>query len=212
MKLYTYDHCPFCTRVRVILALTNTKFEHIILLNDDEKTPIKMIGKKMLPILEMDGKFIPESLDIIRLINSRHKILVDKKNPHIETWVEDAHNYIMSLCFPRFIKIDLPEFATKSAIKYFTEKKEVSIKMSFEKALNMTNELKFEAENHIKMLAPLISDRIILKQKEFSESDIILFSTLRMLSVVYGLKWDKAVQDYVRNISAITQIPLHKSC
>jgi len=54
MKLYIYDHCPFCVRARMIFGLRGVEVENIILANDDENTPIGMIGAKQVPILEKD--------------------------------------------------------------------------------------------------------------------------------------------------------------
>ena len=46
MKLYIYDHCPFCVRARMIFGLRNVPVEEIVLLNDDEATAIGLIGTK----------------------------------------------------------------------------------------------------------------------------------------------------------------------
>ena len=54
MKLYHYVHCPFCVRVRMGLGYLGINFESIVLAYDDEKTPVKLTGKKMLPILVSD--------------------------------------------------------------------------------------------------------------------------------------------------------------
>ena len=70
MKLYIYDHCPFCVRARMIFGLRGVAVEEVILQNDDEETPIKMIGAKQVPILQKDdGSFMGESLDIVRHID-----------------------------------------------------------------------------------------------------------------------------------------------
>ena len=70
MKLYIYDHCPFCVRARMIFGLRGVEVENIILANDDEDTPIGMIGAKQVPILEKDdGTFMGESLDIVHYID-----------------------------------------------------------------------------------------------------------------------------------------------
>ena len=53
MKLYIYDHCPYCVKARMIFGLKAFPFKLMCLLNDDEKTPISMIGVKMLPILKL---------------------------------------------------------------------------------------------------------------------------------------------------------------
>ena len=52
MKLYIYDHCPFCVRARMIFGLRDVAVEEIVLANDDEATPIGMIGSKQVPILQ----------------------------------------------------------------------------------------------------------------------------------------------------------------
>lgn len=54
MKLYVYDHCPFCVKARMIFGIKNIPVEIITLLNDDETIPIQLIGKKMLPILQLE--------------------------------------------------------------------------------------------------------------------------------------------------------------
>ena len=41
-----YDHCPFCVRARMIFGLKNLPVELIVLANDDEATPIGLVGKK----------------------------------------------------------------------------------------------------------------------------------------------------------------------
>ena len=52
MKLYIYDHCPFCVRARMSFGLRDVAVEEVVLANDDETTPIGMIGSKQVPILQ----------------------------------------------------------------------------------------------------------------------------------------------------------------
>lgn len=66
MKLYIYDHCPFCVRARMAAGLFGADVEEAVLANDDEATPIGMIGAKQVPVLQKeDGSFMGESLDIV---------------------------------------------------------------------------------------------------------------------------------------------------
>ncbi len=51
MKLYVYDHCPFCVRARMIFGLKNLPVELVVLANDDEATPIGLVGKKLYQFL-----------------------------------------------------------------------------------------------------------------------------------------------------------------
>ena len=55
MILFHYDHCPYCVKARMIFGLKNLSFEEKVLPNDDEKTPIEMIGQKMVPILKKEN-------------------------------------------------------------------------------------------------------------------------------------------------------------
>ena len=71
-RLYVYDHCPFCVRVRLAFGLKNIKHELRFLANDDIETPTALVGKKIAPIFEMPSKgfAMPESLDIISKVDS----------------------------------------------------------------------------------------------------------------------------------------------
>lgn len=51
MKLYVYDHCPFCVRARMIFGLKNLPVELVVLANDDEATPIALVGKRLCQFL-----------------------------------------------------------------------------------------------------------------------------------------------------------------
>lgn len=46
MKLFIYDHCPFCVKARMIFGLKHLPIRPVTLLNDDETTPFNLIGKK----------------------------------------------------------------------------------------------------------------------------------------------------------------------
>jgi glutaredoxin 2 len=69
--VFSYDHCPFCVRVRLALGVKNVKHNVVFLANDDVATPTALIGKKIAPIFQMPGEFVmPESLDIIAKVDS----------------------------------------------------------------------------------------------------------------------------------------------
>jgi len=56
----------------MIFGLTQTPVELIPLANDDEATPIGLIGAKQVPILQKaDGSHMGESLDIVRYIDAQ---------------------------------------------------------------------------------------------------------------------------------------------
>ena len=126
MKLYVYDHCPFCARARMIFGLKNLPVELVVLANDDEATPIGLVGKKVVPILvKEDGTAMPESLDIVHYVDEHfgEKILSEHIRPEIEAWLKEVGSYYGHLSTARFTQIGLPEFETQSAVDYFTKKK-----------------------------------------------------------------------------------------
>ena len=172
-----------------------------------------MIGKKQVPILEVDGKYIPESLDIINFLNQKSNFLKKKVESKIETkavvkWLEEASPIISKLFLPRCIQLGGEEFKTPSAIKYFKDKKEANFKTTFEKLIAKTPELKAQIEEMLNDLEPLIHGLPSNKNQDFTIEDIMLFASLHMLSTVPFLRWNKKVKDYMMHISTLSKMPL----
>lgn len=211
MKLFIYDHCPYCVKARMIFGLKGINFDLVTLLNDDEKTPISMIGQKMVPILEKDdGSYMAESMDIVNYIDSEYgesPIIKGPKNPKISEWLGETTEYLYRLAMPRWVKVDLEEFKTQAAIDYFTNKKERMIG-SFEENLNESDELIAKANKHLEALSLLIISNNAVNG-DLSEDDIHLFTSLRSLSVVKGINYPKNVMEYMKEMSERTNIPLH---
>ena len=72
LNLHIYEHCPYCTKARYIFGVKKLDVNINYILNDDVEGPTKMIGQKMVPILEYESsKFMGESIDIIRFIDEK---------------------------------------------------------------------------------------------------------------------------------------------
>ena len=87
MKLYIYDHCPYCLKARMIFGLKNIPVELHVLLNDDAETPTRMVGQKQVPILQKDdSRYMPESMDIVHYVDKLDgkPLLTGKRSPAIE--------------------------------------------------------------------------------------------------------------------------------
>ena len=66
MKLYVYDHCPFCAKARMIFGLKSLPLELNYLLENDADTPTRLVGKKTTPILQKaDGSHMAESMESV---------------------------------------------------------------------------------------------------------------------------------------------------
>jgi len=193
MKLYVYDHCPFCIRPRMIMGLKNIETEQIFLANDDEDTPISMIGKKMLPILATDeGTFIGESLDIVTYLDQHvgTPCLTLPDDKHIEAWIDSVSETIFKLTIPRWVCAGYPEFEKESARNYFIIKKE-AVFGSF-----------IDLMKNSDMFIEAVNDRLHeLESTAWSMTDIILYPVLRALSIVEGIFWPAHVDKWRKNMA-----------
>lgn len=212
MKLYIYDHCPFCVKARMIFGLKNLPVELVVMLNDDEETPTRLIGQKMVPILQKeDGSCMPESLDIVRYVDKLNgePLLTGKTNPAITDWLRNVNSYLNKLLLPRIAESGFAEFATPEARAWFKTKKEANI--------GDFAELKQHAEGLVKKISNDLRDldKLIVKPNavngELSLDDINLFPVLRSLTLIAGINWPSRVADYRDNMAKQTQVNLLSS-
>lgn len=208
MKLYIYDHCPFCVRARMAAGLFGADVEEAVLANDDEATPIGMIGAKQVPVLQKeDGSFMGESLNIVRHFD-REDRLKDEVRPEIRAWLDKVGGYNDKLVQPRVIKIGLPEFATPEAVKYFTDKKEKSIG-SFSANLNKTAQYLERINADLQELENLMDGASDGINGGIGMEDILVFPVLRNLTVVRGIEWPQKVMGYLMMMSEKSGVPLY---
>lgn len=213
MKLYIYDHCPYCVKARMIFGLKKQAVKLVCLLNDDEKTPKSMIGEKMVPILEKKPKdFMPESLDIISYIDKKKgpKKVLWKTNRKLSNWLDKNSTLCYELAMPRWVKAPLAEFKTKKARDYFQKKKEDYIG-PFKDCLNNTPELIEEMTEELEVLSSMFEKNQKFFLETLSLNDFHLFPFLRSLSIVKGLSFPKKVKYYSQAMSKQVKIPLHHS-
>lgn len=213
MTLYHYDHCPYCVKVRMLIGLKNIPFETKALPNDDERTPIGLTGKKMVPIIiREDGKPMNESLDILAYLDTLPAygapIVGDSRSDlRLQKWLQDARQYHYFLAMPRWIKIGLPEFSTDSAVQYFVAKK-TAFMGSFEQRMAETPRLMDQAHAHLAELEKIMGDSEYI-WGELTLDDFHLFATLRALTCVRGLKFPPKIDRYMNNLSKKSKVHLH---
>ncbi|ORE93305.1 glutaredoxin 2 [Aurantimonas sp. 22II-16-19i] len=209
MKLYVYDHCPFCVKAQAIFGLKDLPFELVVMANDDAATPERMIGRKMAPILENDGRYTPESMDIVRAVDAmtEPRVLVGPTNPDVARWIEEGSETLYRLAMPRWAAAPLAEFATDEARAFFTANKEKAIG-PFAGRLAETEALVAAANAHLRQLEPLVRSPEAVNG-ELSEDDIHLFAHLRAMSIVRDVSYPPAVDAYRRRMSERTGVPLH---
>ncbi|QLS85636.1 glutaredoxin 2 [Escherichia coli] len=210
MKLYIYDHCPYCLKARMIFGLKNIPVELHVLLNDDAETPTRMVGQKQVPILQKDdSRYMPESMDIVHYVDKLDgkPLLTGKRSPAIEEWLRKVNGYANKLLLPRFAKSAFDEFSTPAARKYFVDKKEASAG-NFADLLAHSDGLIKNISDDLRAL-----DKLIVKPNavngELSEDDIQLFPLLRNLTLVAGINWPSRVADYRDNMAKQVMTPTY---
>ncbi|WP_138467472.1 glutaredoxin 2 [Poseidonocella sp. HB161398] len=204
MKLYQYDHCPFCVRADMVAGFRQVPHEKVYLLNDDEQAHFDLIGAKMVPILQFDdGRAMGESLDIVAALDA-----IETPAPHLDPWAEASPQLaaldsegraVNCLLFPRNVRIGLPEFATEGAIAYFTERKEAMIGISFGQAMEETAQHKAAAEAMLAAmpeLAPPADGRLRM-------GDVLVYPHLRNLTMVRDLAMPGWMRGYLETVTAL---------
>ncbi len=209
MKLYHYVHCPFCLRVRMVLGLFGIRYESIVLPYNDEKTPIDIMGVKMLPILT-DGHFkTNESLEIIKHLDSNDVLKLRtleglEEFKQLENYLNQLGSNVHSLAMPYWIYTK--EF-DESSRKYFQEKKEIKrgpfselVKRKEEFILALQKDLK-ELENQLNPFYGASTLRIY---------DIMIASHLWGMYVVPEFQFSTKIHDYLQKVGKECHFDYHK--
>ena len=209
MKLYIYDHCPFCVRARMIFGLRGLPVKLEVFANDDEAGPTALIGEKVVPILvKPDGTAMDESLDIVLFVDeyAGKERLDDTIRPEIQAWLDKVGKYSSRLTAPRCVQISLPEFATESARAYYIVKKTAAYG-DFAENIARTDEYLAQLHADLPELATLIHSEAHIGER-LGYEDIITFPLLRNLTMVKGVNYPPAVRHYVETMSAKSRVPL----
>eukprot|EP00929_Paragymnodinium_shiwhaense_P057147 TRINITY_DN2859_c0_g1_i2.p1 TRINITY_DN2859_c0_g1~~TRINITY_DN2859_c0_g1_i2.p1 ORF type:complete len:349 (+),score=36.43 TRINITY_DN2859_c0_g1_i2:8-1054(+) len=143
-KVYVYDHCPFCVRVRLALGLKNIKHEARFMMNDDQDTPISLLGKKIAPIWEHDGHVMGESMDIIKKVDSDAAFgepgffKPASGREDLKKWQSKFHAHMRILQRPRYVHESsvIPEFQQREAREYFIKGHLIPYPEDFDTARN----------------------------------------------------------------------------
>lgn len=207
--LYHYIHCPFCVRVRMTLGYLNIPFESVVLPYDDEATPVRLTGKKMLPILETSSGVMNESLDIMAFLDRENKLHIKEEVsqtsfPELEAYLNYLGSPVHSLAMPYWIWT--PEFNEKSR-QYFEEKKSAKrgpFKDLVKNQKQFIEVLDKEWPNLEKELIPFY------KSQNFGLKDIMLASHIWGLYVVPEFQFPPAIHSYLQRVKAMCQFDYHR--
>lgn len=203
MRLFIYEHCPYCVRALMAFGMKNIPVEVSVLSNDDETTPISMIGKKACPILQKpDGTFMGESMDMVHYLDQLDGTPLfgpSANREDLNTWLKKVNVLFKKLLYPRWITSPVGEFQTQSAIDYFVNKKTKELG-SFSEALANSDVLIKALEAELILLAPMLhSEKHVNEQ--LTVDDIDLFGRLRAITLIKGLTIPTEVRAYIEHFS-----------
>lgn len=196
MRLYLFEHCSLCFRVRMAAALKHLHLQETVVLEDDSETMINLVGKREVPILvKNDGQPMLESMDMVAYIDGLGTPeFVGPQRAELAAWASAAADKTAPLTWPRYPLLGLPEFATIAAHDHYVVRKR--------KSLGDLVELRAKTREHIDALMPELEklngmiESPTAVNGTLSLDDIRVLPLLRSAAVVKGLRFPQKVRDY----------------
>ena len=205
MKLYVYEHCPFFIRARMIFGLKKVPFELGVIMEGDAETPTRMVGKKVVPILQKEeGVYMPESMDIVHYVDQLDgaPVITGECNPLIDAWCKENTRAVFNLAIPRFTRADFKELATPAAREAYTQR-EIN-------AFGNLDTLMANSQIYIDTLVEALGkiEAYLQGRHPVSITDFYLFPILNSLTIVKGFPYTEALRGYLDHISSACNVPL----
>ena len=207
MRLYMFEHCSLCFRVRMTAALKHLHLQEAVVLDDDTETMIGLVGKRQIPILvKDDGEPMLESMDMVRYVDSRGTpVLTGPERHEITAWADRFAEKAAPLTWPRYPLLGLPEFATIAARDHYVVRKR--------KAIGDLIELRARTRRDIAELAPELDELSRLIERSdavngtLSLDDVRVLPLLRSAAVVKALRFPANVRDYFETMMVRSGYP-----
>jgi len=234
-RLYGYDHSHYTVRCRMALGLKNVPYRMIWVAEDDEETPMQLVGKKITPIIEFPGEAaMADSSDIINRIDGdlaygAPRLKPKTERPEVDAWIKRLSVPMRNLGRPRYIRSSmLPEFRSRSARERFVTTHplpdpETGVTLSkadwaaLPKDFRDTRYENYwkDSEKQLKDLNEalqgvegLIASDKHLSTQGLSWDDILFFSRVRGLTLIKGIKLPGSLEGYLETMSEMTDVPL----
>jgi len=203
MRLYMFEHCSLCFRVRMAAALKRLHLQETVVLDDDSDTMIELVGKREIPILMRDdGQTMLESIDMVTYLDSLgERIPTGPQRSEIGAWADKIVAKTAPLTMPRYPLLGLPEFGTIAALDHYNLRKR--------KAFGDFVELRANTRHHIKELMPGLEELDCLIESplgingNLSLDDVRVLPLLRSAAVVKGLRLPRNVRDYFESMMSL---------
>jgi glutaredoxin 2 len=196
VRLFMFEHCSLCFRVRMTAALKHLHLQETIVLDDATETMIGLVAKRQISILVKDcGQPMLESMDMVSYVDGiGDRVLIGPECSKVTEWADKVVSKAPPLTHPRYPLLGLLEFGTIAALDHYNLRKR--------KALGDFVELRANTRHHINGLMPDLDelDRLIETPSaingKLSFDDIRVRPLLRSLAVVKDLRFPNKVREY----------------
>lgn len=212
MKLYVYEHCPYCVLVRLAFAVKGIPYTIEYLFDDDIKAHTDKVGAKQVPILQKDdGTYMKESMDIVKYVDALWKPVIFAPYTMAEALAPyfDPENLkpVRYLAFLATKNIYFPEISKSSARKYHV--KRFLKKMPYDHVESIESDremLTAKVYAFMDSITPYIySDKHMGKQG-VGIDDVLGFSKLFALSIIPDLKIPSKLEKYIEAMLSFAKI------
>lgn len=204
LVLYHYVHCPYCIRVRLSLGFLGLNYESRVLDYADRTTPEKLTGKKMLPILTVDGTPMNESLDIIRDLDKKNQLQAHGDLSAAEVFILSVNNPVHSLAMPYWIYT--PEFSL-AAREYFIQQKEAK-RGPFKELVRRAEEFRRELAPRLEWLCEELGP--FFQSDKLRLQDIMIAAHLWGLYVVPEFQFPPSIHAYLQEVKSQCHFNYHQ--
>lgn len=208
--LYVYDHCPFCVRARMVFGIKSIPFNLYFLQNDDVKTPTRLVGRKITPILEDPANSIimPESLDIVKYMDKDNSLQPESGREDLKALFKSLGDVRSKLTRPRVGQSLMPEFGSRKAATVWVNNHQIKDGTTYEEAFAKTPEYIAVVEEALLKLEGLIASPEHISPGGVGYDDILYFPLLRSITIVKGINWPPKVLAYCETMSAKADVPM----
>ena len=208
MHLIHYVHCPFCVRVRMVLGALGLSYNSEVLPYHNEERPMGLTGKKMLPIMEINGSYLNESLEIIEKLDAENDLnsraVIESYRSEIEPVLNKLGKDVHSLAMPYWMLT--PEFDQESR-RYFQNKKEAK-RGPFKDLVARSEEISQSLESSLEEYSKIFEKD--LAKNKIDLKDILVAAHLWGMYIVPEFQFSSEIHSYLQGVKKQTNFNYHE--